>query len=74
MNAFITDLRFAQAAGVRVEMKLITGEGFLQGVRGVNEEEGWVLINDPKMLGGDQTTRRVPLDLIASVSVTETPA
>ena len=74
MNPFITDLRFAQAAGVRVDMKLVTGDKFLQGVREVNGAENFVTINDPKMLGGDLTTRRVPLDLIASLAVTEVPA
>jgi hypothetical protein len=74
MNPFVNDLRYAQAAGVRVDMRLLTGEKFLQGVQEVNDEEGFVTINDPKMLGGDLTTRRVPLDLIATVSVTDIAA
>jgi hypothetical protein len=74
MDPFVNDLRYAQAAGVRVDMRLQSGEKFLQGVRKVNEEEGFVTINDPKMLGGDLTTRRVPLYLIESVAVTDIEA
>jgi hypothetical protein len=74
MNAFVTDLLFAQASGVRVDMQLLTGEKYLQSVLEVNEEEGFVTITDPKFLGGDPTTRRIPLDLIASLSVTDVEA
>lgn len=71
MNAFLNDLRYAQTTRVAVEVHLISGERLLKGVHDVNEEEGFVSLYDPQHLGDDTTTRKIALDLIGSVTVTD---
>lgn len=66
MKAFITDLLFAKTAGVCAEVKTLNGDRYLTGVHEVNEEEGFVSLYNPQHMQDDGTTRKVPLDLIAS--------
>jgi hypothetical protein len=69
---FVTDdLRYAQAAGVCVEVVLLNGERLLTGVHQVDEEAGFVSLHAPQVFGDDSTTRKVGLDLIASITVTD---
>jgi hypothetical protein len=69
---FITDdLKYAQAAGVCAEVRLLTGETLLTGVHEVNEGSGFVSLHAPMTFEDNTTTRKVGLDLIASVSVTD---
>lgn len=71
MKAFINDFKYAQTTGVAVEVHLLNGEKLLKGVHDVNEEEGFVSLYDPQVFGDNTTTRKVPLDLIASVTITD---
>ena len=71
LKALINDLRYAQTTGVRVEMYLLNGEKLLKGVHDVDEDEGFVSMYAPQNLGDDTTTRKIPLDVIASVTVTD---
>jgi hypothetical protein len=71
MQAFAGDLKFAQTAGVYVEVRLLSGERLLTGVHDVNEEEGFVSLYAPQNLGDRFTTRKVALDTIESVTVTK---
>ncbi len=71
MKAFANDLRYAQTTGVAVEVHLLNGERLLSGVHEVNGEEGFVSLYAPTTYGDDTTTRKVPLDLLASVTVTD---
>jgi hypothetical protein len=73
MKAFADDLRFAQAAGVYVEVRTLSGERLLTGVHDVNEEEGFVSLYAPQDLADKLTTRKIDLDLIGSVVVTKDP-
>jgi hypothetical protein len=67
MRAFAGDLRFAQTAGVYVEVRLLSGERLLTGVHEVNEEEGVVRLYAPQDLADRFTTRKVLLDAFESV-------
>jgi hypothetical protein len=71
MGFVAADLRYAQAAGVCAEVVLLTGETILTGVHEVNEERGFVSLHAPTTFGDDATTRKVSLDLVASVTVTD---
>ena len=71
MNAFVNDFKYAETTGVAVEISLLNGEKLLKGVHEVYEDEGFVSLYDPQVMGDDTTTRKVPLDLIVSVAVTD---
>jgi hypothetical protein len=74
MSAFVVDdLRFAQAAPVFVDVTLLNGEKIHSAVHEVNEEEGFASIYDPQAMGDFTTTRKIALDLVSSVGVTEEP-
>jgi hypothetical protein len=49
----------------------LTGEQLSTGVHHVNEEEGFVSFYSPQVYGDTTTTRKVALDLLASVTVTD---
>jgi hypothetical protein len=71
MSAWSDDLRFAQQAGVAVEVRLFDGQQFFTGVADINEEDGLVSLHRPQTFG-DLTTRvRVRLDDITSLTVTD---
>ena len=67
--AKVNDLNFARVSQVAVDLRLYTGEKLLTGVHEVNEDEGYVSLYDPKAFG-DSTTRKVELDAIVSIAVT----
>jgi hypothetical protein len=71
MKAFWDDFRFAQTAGVAVEVHLLSGEKLMTGVHEVHEDEGFVTLFAPQTYGDETTTRKVDGDLIASVAVTD---
>jgi hypothetical protein len=71
MTAFGDDLRFAQQAGVAVDVRLFDGQHFMTGVADVDEEAGLVSLYRPQDLD-DMTTRiRLRLDEITSLAVTD---
>jgi hypothetical protein len=67
----IDDLKYANAAGVYVELVLLTGEKLLTDVREVREDENIVTVGNPKTFEDDGTTRKILIDTIISVSVTD---
>jgi hypothetical protein len=67
----VDDLKYANAAGIYVEIMLLNGEKMITDVREVNEEQGFVSLGDPQQFGDTTTSRKVGLDLIASVTVTD---
>jgi hypothetical protein len=72
MEAFINDLRYAHTVGRAVEVHLLSGETIaLTDLRGYDEEAGVVNLHAPQHFGDDTTTRKVALDVIASVTVTD---
>jgi hypothetical protein len=71
MQAFINDPRYAQTVGRMVEVQLFSGEAIRTGVHDVNEDEGFVSFDAPQHFGDETTTRKVALDVIASVTVTD---
>jgi hypothetical protein len=69
--AFPTDdLRYAQTVQLAVDISLVNGEKFFTGVHDVDEEQGFVAFYNPQTFGDSTTTRKVALDLVASVTVT----
>jgi hypothetical protein len=54
-----------------VEVLLLNGDKFLTVDHEVHEEEAFVSLYDPQAYGHDATTRKVLLDLIMSVAVTD---
>lgn len=70
-DALVNDLRFAQQAGVCVELTTHTGERFMTGVHAVDDTAGFVSLYAPQTFGDDGTTRKVDLDLVSSVVVTD---
>lgn len=71
--SFITDdLKYAQAAGVCVDVQLLSGGTMnTQRVHEVNNEAGYVSFFAPQVFGDSTTTQKFALDLIASVTVTD---
>jgi hypothetical protein len=65
------DLRYAQTVGVAVRLNLFNGQELLVGVHEVNEVEGFVSLYDPQGFGDSTTTRKVGLEDITSVTVTD---
>jgi hypothetical protein len=71
MKAFADDLRFAQSANLAVRIRTVSGEEFLAGVDEVREDEGYASLYAPEHMGDDQTRRKLDLDLIESLTVTD---
>jgi hypothetical protein len=71
MTAWSEDLRFAQQAGVAVDVRLFDGQHFQTGVADVNEEEGLVSLFRPQTMGDVTTRTRVRLEDITSLTVTD---
>jgi hypothetical protein len=72
LKAFSEDLRYAQTARLKVKVRLLSGDKLLKGVHEVQEEDNFVSLYSPEMLGGtDMTTMKVDGDLIESVTVTD---
>ena len=71
MTAWGNDLRFAQQAGVAVDVRLFDGQRFQTGVAEVDEETGSVSLYRPQTLGDTTTRVRVNLDDITSLAVTD---
>jgi hypothetical protein len=65
------DLRYAQTVKRTVNIRLFNGDTLLTGVHEVNEEDGFVSLYDPQRMGDDTTTRKVGLDDITAVTVTD---
>lgn len=71
MPGLVDDLKFAQSAGVMVEVDILGGGKLNTGVHEVNEAEGFVSLYAPETFRDNTTTRKVPLDVLASVTVTD---
>ena len=71
MSAWSDDLRFAQQAGVAVDVRLFDGQRFQTGVADVDEETGLVSLYRPQTFGDTTTRVRVRLDDITSLAVTD---
>jgi hypothetical protein len=71
MSAWADDLKFAQQAGVAVEVRLFDGQQFFSGVADVDEEAGLVSLYRPQTFGDTTTRVRVRLDDITSLAVTD---
>jgi hypothetical protein len=71
MKAFIDDLKYAQATGTAVRLTTLVEKIPYIGVQSVDEEEGFVSLFAPVTLGDDTTTRKVALDAIVDVTVTD---
>jgi hypothetical protein len=70
-HLFANDFRRARDEGVAVEVRLLSGERLLKGVHGVDEQEGSITLYDPQVMGDRETTRKIRLDQVASVTVTD---
>jgi hypothetical protein len=70
-HLFATDFRRARDEGVAVEVRLLSGERLLKGVHGVDEQEGSITLYDPQVKGDKETTSKIRLDQVASVTVTD---
>lgn len=69
---WLTDLKFASAAGVCVVLVLTNGDDLgHRGVREVDADEGWVAIGDPQTLADTTTRRRIFLSDITSLTITD---
>jgi hypothetical protein len=71
MSTWSDDLRFAQQAGVCVDVRLLSGEQYLTGVESIDDEEGWVSLYTPQYMGDETTRARIRLDDITSLTVTD---
>jgi hypothetical protein len=71
MTAWGNDLRFAQQAGVAVDVRLFDGQRFQTGVADVDEEAGLVSLFRPQTLGDTTTRVRIRLEDITSLAVTD---
>jgi hypothetical protein len=71
MSAWSNDLRFAQQAGVAVEVRLFDGQHFFTGVESVDDEVGLVGLYRPQDLADTSTRVRIRLDDITSLTVTD---
>jgi hypothetical protein len=66
----VNDLRYAEATGFAVKLAMLDSEPIHTGVHEVNDEGGFVSVYAQNM-GDFTTTKRIPLDLITWVTVTE---
>jgi hypothetical protein len=71
MSGMVDDLKFAQQAKVAVHLTLLNGEHLLTGVHSVDEEDGTVSLWNPQTLAGDLTRRRIRIDDIVTLTVTD---
>jgi hypothetical protein len=71
MGSWSDDLRFAQQAGVAVDVRLFAGQRFQTGVADVDEEAGLVSLYRPQTLEDTTTRTRIGLDDITSLAVTD---
>jgi hypothetical protein len=73
MDAILNDLRFAHSVRRAVDVYLLGGEKIgLTDALSIDEDAGVVNLLDSQHFGDEATTRKVPIDLIASVTVTDT--
>lgn len=70
-SVFIDDLRTAQQRGVGVEVALLSGQTYTTGVHSVNEESNLFTLYTPRTFGDLETTTRLRLSDIISLSVTD---
>jgi hypothetical protein len=70
MSAWSNDLRFAQQAGVAVEIHMYDGQHFTTGVADVDEDAGEFNLYTPQTFGDTTTRVRLKLDDITSLAVT----
>lgn len=68
---FESDFRKAMDDGVIVDVRLNSGEKLLTGVHEVNDQEGAVSLYAPQTLGDREAKRKLRLDQIQSVTVTD---
>ena len=69
---FADDLKFAQTAGMAVELTTYNGQQFgYVGVEAVNAEEGWVSLWTPEHSDDETTRTRLELSNISSVKVSD---
>jgi len=71
MSAWSEDLRFAQQAGVAVDVRLFDGQHYTTGVAEVDEENEPVSLFRPQTMGDTTTRARIKLDDITSLTVTD---
>ena len=71
MSAWSDDLRFAQQAGVAVDVRLFDGQHFQTGVADVDEDAGLVSLYRPQTFDDTTTRVRFRLDDITSLAVTD---
>lgn len=71
MSAWSEDLRFAQQAGVAVDVRLFDGQHYTTGVAEVDEENELVSLFRPQTMGDTTTRTRIKLDDITSLTVTD---
>jgi hypothetical protein len=71
MSAWSDDLRFAQQAGVAVQVRLFDGQEFFTGVADVDDEAGLTSLYRPQTMGDTTTRVRVRLEDITSLAVTD---
>jgi hypothetical protein len=71
MSAWSDDLRFAQQAGVAVDVRLFDGQQFQTGVADVDEENGSVSLYRIEGLREPTARIRVKLEDITSLAVTD---
>jgi hypothetical protein len=71
MSPWVQDLKFAQQATVAVEIRLYTGESLLTGVHSVDEDTDTFVVYAPQTMGDDTTRRRIGLNDIQSITVTD---
>jgi hypothetical protein len=71
MSAWSDDLRFAQQAGVAVDVQMFDGQHLQAGVADVDEEAGLFSLYQPKTFGDTTTRVRLKLEDITSLAVTD---
>jgi len=69
--AWSDDLKFAQQAGVAVDVRLFDGQRFQTGVADVDDENGFVSLYRPQHFDDTTTRVRIRLDDITSLAVTD---
>jgi hypothetical protein len=71
MTAWSDDLKFAQQAGVAVDVRLFDGQRFQTGVADVDDENSLVSLYRPQDFDDTTTRVRIRLDEITSLAVTD---
>jgi hypothetical protein len=71
MNPYVTDLLYAKTIRKAADVEMLNGRRYpVAGVKDVNEAENWVALYNPQVFGDNKTFRRIPLDLVSGVTVT----